>query len=553
METDLKILNTSILDSNADVIVMSANPSLLAGSGVSGVIHKAAGAELEEHVKPLGPIAEGQAIVSPAFDLNAKYIIHAVCPRYYGGERGEAKRLRKTYQSVLSICDELPDVSSIAFVAMGAGVYKWPSYKAAKIAISELVKSKVKETLICLPDISIYSDYKSQLLSYELAGEVEKISSTPIEILRKEEALREYITSGDRLVPRSAQWYELYLLGTKLVRAKDGNNFPKPMNWNAGVEKKRKRLQEQINCARKYEFLHEIDKFLRDPKLNWEQESIAKTRGRNIGREVLEKLNKYKDEAPKLHSLINYVVSDDRIFPVPRCWTKLMVLGNEKQKEQKIVERFPPPLILAVFHCTSDREKQIRLLDQIEYAYEHGFLDEIDELIRSFEPENWFYTEEEFMDELDLYEFQESKKEMIFDNSKTTLINCFSQIRELEKTADYYFNTEHKFSLFITRLFKLYSIGVDPLKVLIQKNEEQLKEFEFSRKDFEENPKCYCELEKENFIQAIKDTELLLAKLKIVHVMQQLDESIDPYAFGEQFWDLLVEKNICQEDFSSEG
>jgi O-acetyl-ADP-ribose deacetylase (regulator of RNase III) len=71
METDLKILNTSILDSNADVIVMSANPSLLAGSGVSGVIHKAAGAELEEHVKPLGPIAEGQAIVSPAFALNA--------------------------------------------------------------------------------------------------------------------------------------------------------------------------------------------------------------------------------------------------------------------------------------------------------------------------------------------------------------------------------------------------------------------------------------------------------------------------------------------------
>jgi hypothetical protein len=325
------------------------------------------------------------------------------------------------------------------------------------------------------------------------------------------------------------------------------------MNWNAGVEKKRKRLQEQINCARKYEFLHEIDKFLRDPKLNWEQESIEKTRGRNLGSEVLEKLNKYKDEDSKLHSLINYVVADDRIFPAPRYWTKLTVLGNEKQKEQRISERFPPPLILAVFHCTSDRDKQLRLLDQIEYAYENGFLDEIDELIRSFEPENWYYREEEFMDELDLYEFQESKKEMIFDDSKTTLISSFSKIRQLEKTAEYYFNKEHKFSLFITRLFKLYSIGVDPLKALIQKNEEQLKEFEFSKKDSEENPKCYCELEKENFILAIKDTELLLAKLKIVHVMQQLDESIDPYAFGEQFWDLLVEKNICQEDFSSEG
>jgi len=62
---------------------MSANPSLLGGSGVSGAIHKAAGPELETHVKAFGPLDVGQAILTPAFNLKAKYVVHTVCPRFY--------------------------------------------------------------------------------------------------------------------------------------------------------------------------------------------------------------------------------------------------------------------------------------------------------------------------------------------------------------------------------------------------------------------------------------------------------------------------------------
>ena len=116
MNTNLTTLNASILDSGADIIVMSANPSLLAGSGVSGVIHKSAGPELERYTKPLGPLAVGQAVVTPAFEAQAKYIVHAVCPRYYDGQRGESEELRQAYQNALSVCDKLTDVRSIAFV-----------------------------------------------------------------------------------------------------------------------------------------------------------------------------------------------------------------------------------------------------------------------------------------------------------------------------------------------------------------------------------------------------------------------------------------------------
>ena len=98
----MNILKTSILNSTADVLVISAHPSLLAGSGISGIIHKAAGPELEKYAKPLGPLKAGEAVITPAFNLNAKYIIHTICPRYMDGQRGEAEQLASAYSSALT-------------------------------------------------------------------------------------------------------------------------------------------------------------------------------------------------------------------------------------------------------------------------------------------------------------------------------------------------------------------------------------------------------------------------------------------------------------------
>ena len=114
-------------------------------------MHKAAGPELELFAKSLGPIALGESVITPAFNLSAKYIIHTVCPRHIYGTSEEEKLLALAYRSALSLKNKAPVASSIAFVSLGTGVYRWPLEVAAKIAVAELSKSEFQSTMMCVP------------------------------------------------------------------------------------------------------------------------------------------------------------------------------------------------------------------------------------------------------------------------------------------------------------------------------------------------------------------------------------------------------------------
>ena len=160
----VKIQN--ILAINADILVLSANPSLRAGSGISGVIHKAAGPQLEAAAKPFAPLTPGQAIITPAFNLSAKYLIHTVCPRYMDGQRGESEQLYNAYASALALHSEAPDAKSIAFVSMGTGIYKWPMASAADIAVKALLTSTFEQTLMCVVDEKTRLIYQAALDRY---------------------------------------------------------------------------------------------------------------------------------------------------------------------------------------------------------------------------------------------------------------------------------------------------------------------------------------------------------------------------------------------------
>ena len=148
------------MQSGAEIIVLSANPSLLAGSGISGIIHKAAGSELEKAAKLLGPLKPGEAAITPAFNLSAKYVIHTVCPRYMDGQRVERELLAEAYRSALSFYGEESDVRSISFVSMGTGVYRWPLELAAEIAVGELAASKFEVTTMCVIDEATRTIYQ---------------------------------------------------------------------------------------------------------------------------------------------------------------------------------------------------------------------------------------------------------------------------------------------------------------------------------------------------------------------------------------------------------
>ena len=159
----LSIRVQNILTANSDILVLSANPSLLAGSGISGIIHKAAGPNLEAAAKPFAPLEPGRSIITPAFDLPAKYIIHTVCPRYMDGQRGESEQLYNAYASALALHSQAPDAKSIAFVSMGTGVYKWPMELAAGIAVRALLTSTFESTLMCVVDEATRMLYQKEV------------------------------------------------------------------------------------------------------------------------------------------------------------------------------------------------------------------------------------------------------------------------------------------------------------------------------------------------------------------------------------------------------
>ena len=77
------VVGNLIKQSDCDAIVNSAHPSMLAGSVVCGVIHRAAGKELEAFGKQFAPLELAQAVITPAFNLNNKFIIHVNAPRYH--------------------------------------------------------------------------------------------------------------------------------------------------------------------------------------------------------------------------------------------------------------------------------------------------------------------------------------------------------------------------------------------------------------------------------------------------------------------------------------
>ena len=160
-----KIVRNDITKIKADAVVNTANPKPVIGGGTDTAIYNAAGADkLLAERKKTGNIAVGDAAATPAFGLDAKYVIHTVGPYWQDGEHGEEDKLRSCYKKSLELAEEL-GCKSIAFPLISTGVYKFPKGKALHIALSVIQEYLLEHDM----DVTIAVFDKG---SFEMSGKL---------------------------------------------------------------------------------------------------------------------------------------------------------------------------------------------------------------------------------------------------------------------------------------------------------------------------------------------------------------------------------------------
>lgn len=135
MNESIRVLQADITALNVDAIVNAANNSLLGGGGVDGAIHRAAGPNLLAACRLLGGCATGEAKITAGYQLQARYVIHAVGPVWRGGHENERALLAACYQNALKLALR-NELQSIAFPCIGTGIYGFPKPLAADIAVT---------------------------------------------------------------------------------------------------------------------------------------------------------------------------------------------------------------------------------------------------------------------------------------------------------------------------------------------------------------------------------------------------------------------------------
>jgi len=162
---NIEVYKGDIARLELDAVVNAANNRLWMGGGVAGALKRAGGKEIEDEAVTKGPIPVGEAIVTGAGKLKAKYIIHAAVMAQ--DLKTDAEKIMQATKNSLFRADEI-SIKSIAFPALGTGVGGFPLDECARIMISEVRQHSTRETglkrvVFALYDEPAYQTFKQEL------------------------------------------------------------------------------------------------------------------------------------------------------------------------------------------------------------------------------------------------------------------------------------------------------------------------------------------------------------------------------------------------------
>ena len=171
IKTKIEVRKGDITLIEVDAIVNAANTSLLGGGGVDGAIHRAGGPAILEDCRKIiarqGGCKVGEAVITTAGNLKAKFVIHTVGPVWNGGQKNEAQKLANCYKNSLQLAID-NNCQTIAFPCISTGIYRYPVNEAAKIAIetvSEFLShsDKIEKAIFVCFDDDNFNSIKDQL------------------------------------------------------------------------------------------------------------------------------------------------------------------------------------------------------------------------------------------------------------------------------------------------------------------------------------------------------------------------------------------------------
>ena len=170
----LRLIEENIVLLDVDAVVNAANKNLQLGGGVAGAIRNSGGPSIQEECSEIGPINVGEAALTRAGNLKAKYVIHAVGP--IQGEGNEEEKLRNATLNSLRIAME-KEIESIAFPAISTGIFGFPLKKCSEIMIQTAInflKEKKhiypKDVIFCLFGKEAFDLFTETLNQFGLSG-----------------------------------------------------------------------------------------------------------------------------------------------------------------------------------------------------------------------------------------------------------------------------------------------------------------------------------------------------------------------------------------------